>query len=75
MRTTVASFKNRVTEHNISATTSTDIFSSPDRSGTGDENYMEFVVIGTGLSESTDVSTVGETYEVDPIYKVTFSKL
>jgi len=71
----VSSSKSLVSEHSISPKSSTDIFSSPDRGSSGRENYMEFVVIATSLTESSQVSTVGETYETNPIYKVEFGKV
>jgi cyanophycinase len=62
-----------VQERNIAAKSTTDIFSSPDRDS-GRENELEFLVIGTSLVGSTDLSTTGETYETGPVYKVVFTK-
>jgi cyanophycinase len=71
---TVASYKKKVIERG-KADSTTDIFSSPNRSG-GRANYMRFVEIDTGLIQSADTSTYGETYETNPqIYKVNFTKL
>ena len=70
----VASYKKKVIERGYSSTT-TDIFSSPNRSG-GRANYMKFVEIDTGLIQSADSSTYGETYETNPnIFRVNFKKL
>lgn len=65
LEVTVASFKEKVSRSGYSDTT-TDIFSSPNRPS-GRDNYMEFVVIGTGLVASGDSTTWGETYETDPV--------
>ncbi|CDW75645.1 cyanophycinase-related exopeptidase-like protein [Stylonychia lemnae] len=74
IKISAASFKSRVRESGRSLTT-TDVFSSPDRQS-GRDNYMEFVVIGTSLIDSTDTTTWGETYETDPsIYRVNFKKV
>ncbi len=68
-----ASYKDPTSGRGRSKTT-TDIFSSPNRNG-GRQNPLEFVVIGTGLVDSSDSVTYGETYETDPcIYSVNFKK-
>ena len=75
MNVTPAPFKTVIAEKSIpKPLTTTDIFSSPDRSS-GRENYMEFVVVAQSLVDSSETSTYGETYETNPIYKVNFSKL
>ena len=70
----IASYKKKVIERGFSSTT-TDIFSSPNRSG-GRANYMKFVDIDTGLISSADSSTYGETYETSPTtFRVNLKKL
>ncbi|WP_339081502.1 cyanophycinase [Pseudomonas sp. TMP9] len=56
-------------------TTSTDIFSSPDNSGTaGRRKPREFVTVSADLFDSRATSTLGRTYETNPRFRVDFIK-
>ena len=74
----IASWKSPLTgleHHERAKSPSEDVFSSPDnRVRSGRENPRELLYIAYDLFDSHSTKTYGETFEDDPIFKVTLTK-